>query len=299
MSATVHYTACPVCGSSHINPLLTVQDHTVSKENFVVWQCSDCTLRFTQDVPDEASVGRYYKSAEYISHTDSDKGLVNQLYKRVRKITLRQKADLIIKSSGILKGSLLDVGSGTGAFLHTMKEKGWQTVGLEPDADARQMAKQLYGLSLQEPSELQGFSPASFDVITLWHVLEHVHELHGYMAQLKNLLRANGKLIIAVPNYRSLDAGVYGLNWAAYDVPRHLYHFSPLALDKLVQMHGMKVVAKRPMWFDAFYISMLSSKYRHGKTKLFTSFINGMRSNIKAAGNNDYCSSLIYIVQKA
>src|SRR5688572_30196031 len=141
MNNRVHYSHCPVCSSSSINPLLTVKDYTVSKEEFVIWQCGACTLRFTQDVPDAESIGAYYQSEDYISHTNTSKGLVNQLYQRVRKLTLEQKAKLIQEVTGLTKGSLLDVGCGIGAFVHTMKTKGWQAEGLEPDANTRRLSK--------------------------------------------------------------------------------------------------------------------------------------------------------------
>ncbi len=296
MMDTVHYSNCPVCGSREINPLLTVKDYTVSKEEFVIWHCIHCTLRFTQDVPGESSIGRYYKSAEYISHSDTDKGLINRIYKQVRKKTLQQKAALIVERTGKARGRLLDVGCGTGAFLGMMKEYSWQVQGLEPDPDARALAQRLYDVHVDTPEQLFKLEEKSFDAITLWHVLEHVHQLHDNIAQLKNLLAPGGRILIAVPNYTSLDADIYRLHWAAYDVPRHLYHFTPASMKVLVEAHGLKLLAKKPMWFDSFYISMLSSKYRHGKTSYVGSFINGLRSNLKALGNADRCSSLVYIV---
>lgn len=224
--AIVHYSQCPVCHSSSINPLLTAKDHSVSKEDFVIWQCGACTLRFTQDVPDEDSIGPYYRSQDYISHSNTDKGLLNKLYQKVRRHTLEQKASLIIGQTKE-RGRLLDVGAGVGAFAAVMKEKGWTVKGLEPDEGARRNAAQLFGINLEEPSELYQLPEQSYDAITLWHVLEHVHRLHEYIAQLKTLLTKNGKIFIAVPNYTSADAEAYRNYWAAYDVPRHLYHFSP------------------------------------------------------------------------
>jgi 2-polyprenyl-3-methyl-5-hydroxy-6-metoxy-1,4-benzoquinol methylase len=296
MNNRVHYSHCPICSSTAINPLLTVKDYTVSHEEFVIWQCGECSLRFTQDVPDADSIGPYYQSEDYISHTNTNKGLVNQLYQRVRKLTLEQKAKLIQEVTGLQTGSLLDVGCGIGAFVHTMQEKGWQATGLEPDANTRHLSKELFGLELKEASALFSLTPSTFDAITLWHVLEHVHDLHEYVEQLKTLLKPGGRLFIAVPNYKSLDASIYGSSWAAYDVPRHLYHFTPKAIQTLMKQHGLEVVNEKPMWFDSFYISMLSSKYRHGKTSLFGSFISGLRSNITAFTNKERCSSLIYII---
>lgn len=298
MDGQVHYTACPICNSNNINPLLTVKDYSVSKEDFVVWQCTDCNLRFTQDVPDENNIGRYYKSPDYISHTNTDKGFINKVYQKVRNYTLQQKTKLIIEETALAKGNLLDIGSGTGAFLNAMKEKDWQVKGIEPDEDARQLASQLYGLRVEEPITINELQDASFDAITLWHVLEHVHHLHEYVEQLKRLLKLRGKLFIAVPNYQSKDAAIYRLYWAAYDVPRHLYHFSPESINVLMQKHGLKIETQKPMWFDSFYISMLSSKYRNGKTNYPAAVINGLKSNLAALMNKENCSSLIYIVSK-
>lgn len=300
MNETVHYSSCPVCGSNNINPLHAVKDYTVSGKEFVIWQCGDCTLRFTQDAPDAASSGPYYQSEEYISHTDDSKSLVNRIYKKVRSYTLTQKAKIIQEATGISTGRLLDVGCGTGAFLHQMQNCSWQVQGIEPDPGARSMARQLYGLQVSAPDVFEMLQPGSFDAITLWHVLEHVHDLHPYMNKLAALLKPGGRLFIAVPNYRSLDAEVYRLHWAAYDVPRHLYHFTPKAIKTLVSRHGLQVAAQKPMWFDSFYISLLSSKYRNGKKPnwLHAGF-TGLRSNLNALAQPDQCSSLIYVVKKA
>ncbi|HWJ89479.1 MAG TPA: class I SAM-dependent methyltransferase [Flavisolibacter sp.] len=293
----VHYTSCPVCGSSDINPLLTVEDHSVSRERFTIWQCSNCSLRFTQDVPDEDSIGPYYQSPDYISHTNTDKGLVNRIYQKVRRFTLDQKAALVIEHT-VKKGRVLDLGAGTGAFLHAMKHRSWDAEGIEPDEGARQKAKQLFGLELSDTEHLQALEPRSFDAITLWHVLEHVHRLHPYMERIKLLLRDGGKIFIAVPNYESLDGSIYKLYWAAYDVPRHLYHFTPRSMHLLAKEHGLNIVAKKPMWFDSFYISLLSSKYKNGKTNWLGAAWSGLRSNLTAATNKDRCSSIVYILTK-
>ncbi|HJW16356.1 MAG TPA: class I SAM-dependent methyltransferase [Flavisolibacter sp.] len=293
----LHYTHCPVCGSSDIHPILTAKDHSVSGEDFVIWQCQSCTLRFTQDVPDENSIGPYYQSQDYISHSNTNKGLLNKLYQAVRKFTLGQKSGLVI-SHTTKKGRILDIGAGIGAFLNEMKQKGWDIDGIEPDYGARQQAKNLFAIDLKPTPELYQLPHGSYDAITLWHVLEHVEPLQEYVAQLKKLLTTNGRIFIAVPNYTSLDADLYGNRWAAYDVPRHLYHFTPRSIEVLVQKHGMKIIGRKPMWFDAFYISLLSSKYRTGSTSWLGAGINGIRSNFKALVNKKKASSLIYIISK-
>ena len=298
MSNLIHYTHCPVCGSTAIKNVLSAKDHTVSGEMFSIAECNDCSLRFTQDVPDAASIAPYYKSEDYISHTNTSKGLINRLYQSVRKRTLAKKRRLLQRVTGMGKGHLLDVGSGTGAFVSEMTLHGWYTTGLEPDEGARQVAKQLYNVKLEDADQFYQLAPESFDAITLWHVLEHVHELSAYVQQLKSLLKEKGRLFIAVPNYTSKDAAIYKECWAAYDVPRHLYHFSPRSMQVLMEKHGLKLLACKPMWYDSFYISMLSSKYKNGKTNMVASFLNGLRSNIKAMGDVKRCSSVIYIIGK-
>lgn len=302
--STVHYDVCPVCGSSSVNPLLTVKDHSVSGEDFVIWQCSHCSLRFTQDVPDEEAIGKYYQSSDYISHSNTNAGLINKLYQRVRNYTLNQKANLIINNT-VKRGKILDIGAGIGAFINTMKTKGWEIVGIEPDEGARRQAKDLFHIELKQTNEFYQLPDNSFDAITLWHVLEHVHQLHACVEKLKSLLKPGGKIFIALPNYTSKDQAIYKLFWAAYDVPRHLYHFTPKAMDILMKRHGLKITSKNPMWFDSFYISLLSSKYKNawlwgkqGKTNWIGAGLSGLQSNINALFNKDLCSSVIYCIEK-
>jgi 2-polyprenyl-3-methyl-5-hydroxy-6-metoxy-1,4-benzoquinol methylase len=294
----IHYNQCPVCNSTEVKKELKVKDHSVSGEEFEVWECHSCSLRFTQDIPDEQAIGLYYQSADYISHTNTNKGQLNKIYQRVRKHTLEQKARLII-SLTTEKGSVLDIGAGIGAFLNVMRQKGWKVGGIEPDMGARRTAKELFSLELMEIGYFESLNNDSYDAITLWHVLEHVHQLHPYIEKLKQLLKPGGKIFIAVPNYTSSDASIYGSYWAAYDVPRHLYHFTPRSIDILMREHGLKVITKRRMWYDSFYISLLSSKYKTGKTNWISSVINGIRSDLKATLSKDSCSSIIYIIEKA
>jgi 2-polyprenyl-3-methyl-5-hydroxy-6-metoxy-1,4-benzoquinol methylase len=294
----IHYTSCPVCNSTSIQQQLSAKDHTVSQQQFSIWHCNDCTARFTQDVPPQDAIGAYYASDNYISHSDTKKGIINSLYHMVRKRTLVSKRQLVIKETGMKQGSILDIGCGTGAFLNTMKEGGWSITGLEPDAIARNKAAELYNIHPQESQQLFGLNKGSFNAITMWHVLEHVHELHAYIKQIETLLAPNGKLFIAVPNYTSKDADTYATNWAAYDVPRHLYHFSPKSMENLLSQHGLKIKTVKPMWFDSFYVSMLSEQYSNGKGNIIKAFFNGLSSNMGALGNTRKCSSVIYVISK-
>ena len=295
MSHYIHHSLCPLCGSSEIKKVTRAIDHTVSGEEYIIWECSDCTLRFTQDAPDEASIGKYYRSENYISHSNTSKGIINRIYKVVRKRSITQKIKLIRKSTGLSKGTLLDVGSGTGSFAAAMQKHGWEVTGLEPDETARHVAEQHNGIRLDSMEMLFKLPEATFDAITLWHVLEHVHDLHAYLRQFKKLLKPNGRLIIAVPNFTSFDSTIFQENWAAYDVPRHLYHFSPTSMKRLLQMVDMNIIKKKQMWYDSFYVSLLSSRYQNGRTNWLSATWTGMLSNIKALDDPDRCSSIIYI----
>ena len=292
----IHYSCCPVCGGEDIQFKLAVKDHTVSQKEFPVWQCNACTARFTQDVPGENEIGGYYASENYVSHSDTRTGIVNRLYHVIRRLTLRSKRRIVIKETGMAKGTVLDIGCGTGAFIHHMHNAGWETTGLEPDEAARKKADELYALNPLEPSRLFELQPAYYNAITMWHVLEHVHNLHGYLQQVSELLAPGGRLLIAVPNYTSYDAGFYKEHWAAWDVPRHLYHFSPACMNQMLKKFNLQLLICKPMWYDSFYVSMLSEQYKHGKGNLIRASWVGLVSNLKAMWNIGKCSSVIYII---
>ncbi len=285
--------ACPVCGKSQLKNFLMCKDNSVSGESFVIVECENCTFKFTNPRPDIDSIGKYYESAAYISHSDSTEGIVNKAYQVVRKITIGQKLDLINKFSSN-KGKILDYGTGTGYFLSACQKDGWEAEGVEPSETARKQTEEKLGKQISS-GNLSGFAPASFDIITLWHVLEHVHDLNGVMKRFTELLKPDGKLIIAVPNADSFDAQMYKEYWAAYDVPRHLYHFTQATMKRLLKKHKLQLVETRPMKFDSFYVSMLSEKYKQGRQNLAKSVMNGLKSNLHAMKNKNDYSSLIYI----
>jgi SAM-dependent methyltransferase len=290
--------SCPVCGNADYKMIFSVKDYTVSLSMFDVVECTKCSHRFTLEIPSLDEIGTYYKSDQYISHTDSNQGLLNKVYQFVRNISLVSKRELIEQTTRQKKGELLDYGCGTGAFLNEMKNAGWHIAGIEPDAGAMDKAIQLTGGNIQSPEFLTSLEAERFDAITLWHVLEHVHTLHETIDKLKSLLKPGGTLIIAVPNYTSYDARYYKNYWAAYDVPRHLYHFSPMSMQKLISSHGMTVEKILPMWFDSFYVSLLSEKYRKNILGPLYACLIGLTSNINAIFNQQQCSSQIYVIKK-
>lgn len=294
---TIH--TCPVCYSQRTQFVFNVKDYTVSQKEFTVWHCDDCQHRFTADIPSESEIGVYYQSEDYISHTNTQKGLVNRLYHIVRSWALKSKRNTIVKYSGKQQANLLDIGCGTGAFLNTMKLANWTVSGLEPDETARAQAQKNFNFLPESPDKLFAFAEESFDAITMWHVLEHVHKLHPYIAQIHKILKKDGVFFVAVPNYRSLDAEIYQDKWAAYDVPRHLYHFSPESMKTLLQKYGFQIIQHQAMPFDSFYVSLLSEKCKTGKTNLISGFWNGFKSYLQATRNPKRCSSILYIIKKA
>lgn len=287
---------CPICNSVQNKPFLSCVDHTVSRETFQIVECESCGFKFTNPRPEEIALGRYYKSEDYVSHSNTKKGVINSTYQSVRKYTLLKKLQLISKD--FKTGNILDIGCGTGEFLNTCKSAKWETIGIEPDTDARQMASKNFGLDVREEGELKNLPGASFDIISMWHVLEHVPKLNERVEELKRLIKPNGIIIIAVPNRDSLDAKIYGKDWAAYDVPRHLYHFTPKDIDSLFLKHDLKVFKVLPMVFDSFYVSMLSEKIKTGKTNIIRSTWNGFRSNLSAIKTGKTYSSQIYLISK-
>lgn len=291
-----HLGHCPVCQHAQFSPFLTCLDYTVSRETFQTVQCDSCGFKFTNPRPEETVLGNYYKSEDYVSHSNTKKGFINSAYQLIRKYTLLKKLQLISKY--YKTGNILDIGCGTGEFLNTCKNAKWKTMGIEPDPGARKMAIENYGLDVREEVEIKKLDNESFDIISMWHVLEHVPQLNERIEDLKRLIKPNGVIIIAVPNCNSLDAGIYKEHWAAYDVPRHLYHFTPKDIEQIFKNHGLKLNTVLPMIFDSFYVSMLSEKIKTGKTNIIRSTWNGLRSNFSAIKSGKTYSSQIYLIRK-
>lgn len=284
---------CLVCGSNQFEPFLVCKDHTVSKEDFNIVSCKACGFKFTNPRPEDSVIGEYYKAEEYISHTNTNKGVVNKLYHMVRSRTLKKKLSLI--KSYVPRGTILDYGCGTGMFLSVCKSAGWETYGMEPDDNARKIASQTNANLFSDKSKIQTYiTDAKFNVITLWHVLEHVTDMSETLSFFKHRLAKDGILVIAVPNHISYDAHYYNEHWAAYDVPRHLHHFEKKSMKTLLENNGFLLRETLPMKFDSFYVSMLSEKYKTGATKLIKAFLVGLKSNLKA-NSSDKFSSTIYV----
>lgn len=285
---------CPVCKHTQATNKLICQDYLVSGESFAIVQCGKCNLLYTNPRPDAASLPDYYKSDNYISHTSKGNNLTNILYKIARSYTLKQKYKMI--SSYHKKGSILDYGCGTGDLLKHFKNKGWTTAGIEPDSEARKLVKDK---GIEVTDELSQLSKQkTYDIITMWHVLEHVSELRSTIKQLKKLLSDDGVLFIAVPNSDSFDAHYYKQYWAAYDVPRHLYHFNQNTMSTLLKKTKLTLIDTIPMKLDSFYVSLLSEQNKTKKPNYLKAFKLGLKSNQSAKQNNNNYSSLIFVVKK-
>lgn len=288
---------CPVCKNNNLQALLHCVDYTVSHETFSIKKCTQCELAITTPRPDDDKLGSYYESAEYISHSGKTSGL-GMIYRLVRSYALSWKASLIYTYNS--KGSILDFGCGTGEFLKAFQKKGWDITGIEPTDTARIKAENLNAQTIY--SSLGQIPEKKYDVITAWHVIEHVPSFNDTILKFRGLLKKDGTIFIAVPNYNSPDANSYQEHWAAYDVPRHLWHFSKKSMNVLLESNHLKPVAVVPMMIDAFYVSMLSEKYRNGNKltllSLIKGFIAGLKSNFSARKNINH-SSLIYIVKNS
>ncbi len=276
---------------------LTVKDHSVSGEDFQLVHNEELDMLETVPQPSANALSEYYKSEDYISHTDSKRNWFEKAYHFVRGMALKRKLKLI-NSFPVSGKTILDVGSGTGDFLQTAKNNSWNVYGIEPNEKARAIANSKTRNQVFDTNTLQEFESGTFDVITLWHVLEHLPNLETEIQNLNRLLKPNGRLVIAVPNFKSYDAKHYNAFWAAYDVPRHLWHFSQTSISKLFSKHNLEIEKTLPMTFDAFYVSLLSEQYKSGSKNPLTAFWVGLQSNLKAKRTREY-SSLIYVLKKS
>jgi 2-polyprenyl-3-methyl-5-hydroxy-6-metoxy-1,4-benzoquinol methylase len=288
--------SCIICGEDQFIHYLDCKDHFLSKQTFTIVECVGCGFRFINPRPLTGKLGQYYKSENYISHSGTKKGFVNKIYLLARKFTQDRKYNIVQAFKPM--GSILDIGCGSGELLKLFQKKGWKTVGIEPDELVRKTAINRYSLDIREEVSLKNISDGFFDVITMWHVLEHVPDLVDRVKEVKRMLKNDGVLIVAVPNSNSMDAKIYEEHWAAYDVPRHLWHFTKDSIAMLFRNHGMVIAKILPMKLDAFYVSMLSEKYKRGKINYFTAAKNGFLSNIRAKKNQNEYSSLIFIIKK-
>lgn len=286
---------CPWCESEKAQINLWLKDEFLTKEDFHICECLNCGLLYTMPRPDKEKIGAYYKSEAYYSHQENKKGFIPKVYERVKTINLKHKYRLA--TSGMQPGKLLDIGCGVGDFLHTAEMHGWECIGVEPSEDAKAIAQKRMKGKIITSEELESFSDGAFDVITMWHVLEHVDDIKWQVAQLQRLVKPSGRVVIAVPNYKSYDGQYYKEHWAAYDVPRHLNHFNRITLSKIFKTSGLELVKMDKLKWDAYYISYLSEQYRHHSLPLVRGLYRGFISNCKARRSGEW-SSLVYVFER-
>lgn len=286
---------CPVCAGEKLEVVFAVRDHVVTQEEFEVLECDGCGLRLTTPLPDKDETDRYYESENYTPHAAGKGG--NLIYRVVRRLMLARKRNLITTETNLSCGRLLDVGCGTGEFLYTMHQAGWEVDGIDASEGARQETSRRYGVTVQSPDDWFASEDEEYDVITFWHALEHLADPNRYLRQVVLSLKDDGTLMIALPNWNSFDAEYYGSEWAAYDVPRHFTHFTRSTMERFIDEHGLTVRNTFGLPFDAFYISLLSE--RNGNGSALRGIWTGLKSNMAAVDDSSRWSSLIYVVRKS
>ena len=286
---------CPWCGSEKAQINLWLKDEFLSKEDFHICECLNCGLSYTMPRPNKEKIGEYYKSEEYYSHQENKKGFIPRLYESVKKVNLKHKYNLA--TQGLNVGKMLDIGCGVGDFLHTAEEHGWKCTGVEPSEEAKAIAKTKTKADIINSEDMEKIPDASFDLITMWHVLEHVDDLKWQIEQLHRLTKTKGRIVIAVPNYKSYDGQYYKELWAAYDVPRHLSHFNKTVLTNIFKSKNLELVRTDKLIWDAYYISYMSEQYKQHKFPLLKGAIRGCISNCKARRTKEW-SSMVYIFEK-
>ena len=286
--------SCPIC-TTEMKFKFVTKDYLVTGESFDIVECEACSIRTTTPFPDKKIIGNYYSSDDYISHNDKVSGIFDSIYGLVRTYQLNKKKKLIGKYFNKSNGKILDIGCGAGDFLQYMKENHWNINGVDTSNKARKIANKKLNIKVMDPKDWIN-NKEKYDVITCWHSLEHVHEPWVYLDKIKKSLTLDGFLIVALPNYQSTDAKIYKEFWAAYDTPRHLYHFTIKSMNKTIKPHGLNIESIYRMNFDPFYVSMLSAKHM-GKS-FMSGLINGFKSWTLSIFSKDKCSSLIFIIKK-
>lgn len=290
---------CPWCNSENNSKFLELKDYFLTQENFEILECNECKLLFTSPCPAPDKIGDYYKSEDYLSHNESKKGIVPTIYNLVKKVNIKNKFKIATNRQQTTANNqnILDIGCGVGDFLNYAKEKGCNITGIEPSEDARKIAESKLGTKIFSPEELQNIPNESFDIVTMWHVLEHVADLKTEIHHLERIVKKNGRLVLALPNYKSFDAEYYKDKWAAYDVPRHLNHFSRTSIKNIFNTTAFQLIDIKPLKWDSYYISMLSEQYLKHSNHILKATLNGCKSNCKARKSGEY-SSLVYVFTK-
>lgn len=294
---TPGHSVCPLCGNQEIKPIMICRDNLTGGELFEIYLCTVCRLEFLKEYPDEKTIEKYYISPEYISHNDDKKSFTAKIYYAVRKFMLSRKRSLVRKVTGLKRGSILDIGSGTGHFAGFMKKSGWDCEGVEKSLKAAQYSVTGNNIRVYQPEEILSLPGNSFDCITMWHVLEHLYNPEETLSQVKRLLKPGAPAVIALPNNISFDSIHYRNHWAARDVPRHIWHFNPVSFIYLAAKSGFDIREMKRLPFDVFYISVLSEKSRGSRFPFLAGMIKGFVFFILSLFDVTRSSSVVYIIR--
>lgn len=286
---------CPWCGSDKSQIHLWLKDEFLTHEDFQIYECKSCGLLYTEPRPDKTEIGKYYQSETYYSHKENKKGFIPKIYETVKRVNLKRKYKLATKE--MPKGKVLDIGCGVGDFLQIMETQGWDTMGIEPSEEAKAIATKRLNNKVLNPEEIDQLKDQSFDLITMWHVLEHLDNLKEEIQHIERLLKSKGRLVLALPNFKSYDAQFYNTQWAAYDVPRHLNHFCKESIVKIFRNSELKLIDTDKLKWDAYYISYMSEMYKRHSMPLLRGAYRGWVSNRKAKKSQEW-SSRVYIFEK-
>lgn len=285
---------CPICNSNMgRRSVLSAKDYLISHELFHVEQCVTCGGLFTNPRPNDLNISKYYHSSDYISHARSARSFTERLYMRVRNYMISLKIRFLNNFLPV-SARVLDIGCGTGDFAEALNKRGYEAMGYEPNPGASKIAEEK-GIKLVTGEQaLLNIPDQTFDAITLWHVLEHLHQPVQMLEQCKRLLKPGGVLLLATPMHNCFDASFYKNEWAAWDLPRHLLHFSRESLVNLLERQGFEPRKRKGMPFDSFYVSLLSEQNRGTRSpviRYIRAIFIGMWSNMLAAGGKREWSS--------
>jgi len=297
LSNRIEFSSCIVCGATSFTDELVVTDWLVSNEDFLVKECNACSFRFTSNPPAAEHAGPYYETEEYVEHSDNAEGLINVVYHKARTWMLKYKLRLIRKHSDGKR--LLDLGSGSGYFLNSMKNNGYDVNGVEISDKAVALCQNKFRIKAYSPTEfLANEIPGEFDVATMWHVFEHVYSYNEYFDMLHKKLTKNGTLIIAMPNYYCLEEKTYKKYWNGYDTPRHIWHFTPSTFPRFAKDRGFEMVKMTSLPLDMFYNSMISASYKKSFTFLPITVFVGLCSLMLSIFSFKRTSSVVYVMKK-
>lgn len=271
----------------------STQDYLVSGETFSIRWDESKGFAATYPQPDAKKLGLYYESDAYISHNEPQQSVVGFLYRFARRYMFRVKHKMFKKLLPA-DATILDYGCGTGGFLEYTYSQSYRSFGVETSAKAREQATRK---NLAVAESWENLAQEKFNLISMWHVLEHVSDLDHCVQEIQNRLDINDILLIAVPNLNAFDALHYAEFWAAFDVPRHLWHFSQRGIKQLIEPNGFELIAQHPLILDALYIAYVSEKHKNSRFPLIKGIFRGLQSNWKAKKTGEY-SSLVYLFRK-